>query len=317
MKTKPIFLVAAVVLLAAAGALYFQAAAEQRAAVAGLATLTAENTRLETDVRAAQARIAEAGRNHDEIQAALETVRAAKTPAPAVSKPAPAAGAVSAISPRDVLAKDSELQVLWLRAGRARAAQDYGPLFTALQLTPAQKESFLANVLKRQEQLMDLAGIAQSQGGDNQQAIAALQKTANDEFQAAQAGLLGADGVRRWQEFDRAAPLRMMLDGFAGTAALEGVPVSAPQSEQLARALGSVIPGSDHGGRIDLNAIDWTAVDAEAQRVLTARQLELFKTVSPLSTGVSRWNLQLEATVARAMQAEREAAGKTAPVPGT
>lgn len=306
MNTKNFFLAAAGLMVAAALLVFIDAMHAARDAEAALVASAAASVRLKADIARAEARIAAAERARDEVQAALDGARAGKPVTGGGTAPAKVAPAPVTVMPREALMNDPKLQALWLNSGRARLAQEYGPLFTALALTPAQAERFVALAIKRQEQLMDLAGAAQTQGAESKQAVAALQQKANEECQAAQAELLGADDFRRMQEHERSAQIRSTVDAFVGAAVLAGEPISAVQAGQLTAALANATSRFAAGGRADVMTINWDAADARARQILTPAQFALFSTTAPISGGASRWNVQLEAAIARAK--ERDAA---------
>lgn len=304
MNTKNFFLAAAGLVVAAALLVWVEARQATRDAEAALAASAAASVRLKADLARAEARIATVERTRDEVQTVLDGARAGKPVTGGGTAPARVAPAAVTVMPREALMNDPKLQALWLNSGRARLAQEYGPLFTALALPSAQAERFVALAMKRQEQLMDLAGAAQTQGADSKQAVAALQQKANEECQAAQAELLGADGFRRLQEHERSAQIRSTVDAFVGAAVLAGEPISAAQAGQLTEALANATSRFAAGGRAEVMTVNWGAADAQARQILTPTQFALFTTAAPIVGGASRWNVQLEAAIARAKERE-------------
>jgi hypothetical protein len=310
MNAKKILLAAAGAVFVAAGFVWFDAVRSASEAAAALDAAANARARLTEAVHRADARLAAAEKIQADTQAALDGRRAAKPAAPAPVTPAKPAPAPMAANPRDLLEKDPALQALWLNSGRARLAQEYGPFFATLQLTPAQIEEFTVNMVKRQEQLMDLSGAAQSQGAESKAAVATLQQQATDAYTAAQTALLGTGAFRQLQDYERSAQARLAVEGLVGSATLEGVPLTAGQAAQLTAALANSSSRFAGGGRVDLATVDWDAADAQARQVLTPAQFELFKSTAPLSSGASRWNLQLDAAVGRARQVDAASAPK-------
>lgn len=306
MNTKNFFLAAAGLIVAAALLVFIDARQAARDAEAALAASVAASVRLKADIARAEARVAAAERSRDEVHAALDGVRQGKPATGGGAAPAKVVPAPVTVMPREALMNDPKLQALWLNSGRARLAQEYGPLFSALALTSAQTERFVALALKRQEQLMDLAGAAQTQGADSKQAVAALQQKANEECQAAQTELLGADGFRRLQEYERSAQIRSAVNAFVGAAVQAGEPILAVQAGQLTEALANATSRFAAGGRAEVMTVNWDAADAQARQILTPGQFVLFSTAAPISGGASRWNVKLDAVIARAK--ERDAA---------
>lgn len=154
---------------------------------------------------------------------------------------------------------------------------------------------------------MDLSGAALSQDAAGKQTVAALRLEAQDAYDTAQNELLGPEGHRHLQEYVRTLPLRnAVVTGIDGVAALEGVPLSRDQAEALFRAAVVATGHNANLGGSDLAAaVDWGLLDVEAQRILTPAQFALFKSVSPLSGFKSRWELQLDAAIRHAAEAER------------
>jgi len=311
MNAKNLFLLGAGAVFVAAGLVWLEAARSARDTAAALADATKTRAGLDRAVHRTEARLADAEKLRADAQSALDGLRTAKPAAPAAAAQKKPDLAPMAANPRDLLAKDPTLQALWLNSGRARLAQEYGPFFAAQQLTPAQVAQFTANALQRQEQLMDLVGAAQTQGADSKAAVATLQQQANDAFAAAQIALLGAEGFRQMQDYDRSTQVRLAVEGLVGSATLEGLPLTAEQAAQLTTALANATSRFAAGGRAELATLNWDAADAQARQILTPAQFALFKSAAPLASGATRWNLQLDAAVSHAK--EIDAASGPAP----
>jgi hypothetical protein len=314
MKTRIIPLALFVAIMAAATAVYFHASAARASAEESRTALTSERAGLEAALKHAEGRIAAARQARAETQralAALPPANRSASPQTTEKKAASSPTAPGAITPALVLANDPKLQAMMLMATRARVARDNARLFAALHLSPAQIEQFTQNALKREEALVDLAGVEQSQGKESKASVDAWRKKANDEFRAAQLELLGTAGMQQWDDYQRMAPARRMVDGFAGTLVFEGVPLTPQQGEQLIAAFSHAVAEPRNG-----NAIDWAAIDAAVQPVLDPRQMAIFQTGSVIG-GISRQQVQLDAAVSRALEAERKAAGAAVPPPGT
>lgn len=313
MNTNRIFLGVCVALVAAAGTMYFHAARLRVAAEQAAVALAGEQRQRQADIRGAEERASAAAEAKTEAHRALGELKAAAKsvvakPKPSAASPAggTSAAARSAITPREAMANDPQLQTLWLEATRAGVARDYGRLFAALKLTPAQTERFAANMVKREEARMDLDAVAQTQGPDGSAAVQTLRKKADDEFKAAQLELLGEDGVREWAAYDRMAGVRRTVDGLAGALTLEGAPLTASQAEQLTRVFVAAVPALQNNARLNPGAIDWDAVETAVQPVLTPRQMAIFHTGGVIG-GMSRPQMQLDAAIDRALKAERAA----------
>lgn len=310
----PLLLITAGTLFVAALVVALQAGRSARETADALDAIVRERTRLDAAVRAAEARGAAAEKPQTVAQSSLDRVHATEPVAPvAPSRPPPAP---KAVNPRELLAKDPMLQALSLAANRARLAQEYGSFFATQQLTSAQIEQFTANLMKGQEQLVDLMAAAQAQGADSREAVATLQKRVHDEVTAAQTALLGAEGFQRMKDHERSAQPRLAIEGLIGSATLEGIPLTATQATQLTAALAGASSRFAAGGRAELATVDWDAADARARQILTPAQFALFISSAPVASGASRWNHQLDAAISRAKQIDAASAPPPKP-PGS
>jgi hypothetical protein len=180
-----------------------------------------------------------------------------------------------------------------------------------LGLTPPQQEKFIANLLAAEEHRLDTAARLGSREFSSPGVADDLQQLANDQIAAAQLELLGSENYQRYQDFVRTLPLRnVVVLSVAGTAALEGIPLTPQQGEQLFHTvLNTTRP--DPAGAPDLATVDWDVVDAQAALFLSPAQLGLLKTMAPNSGFPSRADLQLKAAMARALDQDRAAAAAT------
>jgi hypothetical protein len=235
-----------------------------------------------------------------ELQTAVEALRKKSSTADINATIAAEKPTARPRTAREVIESDSQMQTLWLRSGHGNVMHEYGPFFATAQLTPGQIEKFQAAMLKRQEQLMDLAAVGQTQGAESRAAVATLRDQANAEFDREVSEALGADGYAQFKECERVVRLRPMVERIAGAAVVAGEPLTATQAEQLTALVAKATPDYVAGGRAELAKVDWSAADAEAQRILSPAQMELFK------HGV-RVDLQLDAALARAQQSDTAA----------
>jgi hypothetical protein len=272
---------------------------------ASLAALAAHRAELAADAAhhrtAAVALEAQRVELRDTVEAFRKKSAAAGVTAQAVAVPAEQKPMVRPRTPREVIENDPQLQTLWLRSGRGNVMHEYGPFFSAAQLTPGQIERFQAALLKRQEQLMDLAAVGQAQGAESRGAVDTLRNQANAEFDREVGDALGADGYIRFKEYERVVRLRPMVERIAGAATVAGEPLTAAQADQLTALVAKANPDYIAGGRADLANVDWIAADAAAQQLLSPAQMALFK------RGV-RVELQLDAALARAQQQDAQKA---------
>jgi hypothetical protein len=290
-----------------------QAVAARERAVAALAALEAEQRGLQAERGALQRRIEAADRTRSELAAA----RAPKSGAngPAVSTQPGRAAPPRTMS--EIIENNPKLEVLELKRQRAAAAQEYNVLFRQLGLSSEQRAKFIENCVQHAERGMDLGAAGRAQDEAGKRTVAALREQAKADFEASQAAVLGPDGYRRYQQFNDTIPIRnIVIRGAAAAAALEGVPFSAEQGEELVQAaLRASEAGAHAGSDSRLLTLDWAALDAEARRILTPQQFEFFAKVATPAGFESRWKYQLDAAIRRARLEEAAAAPKSASKP--
>jgi hypothetical protein len=176
---------------------------------------------------------------------------------------------------------EPELQALRLVADRARRATDFEAFFRKCGLGPEQIARFQAIATAHDEATADIDAAVQSQGlTEDDASVEQLRQTANAENEARLRALLGVDGLQQFREFEATLSLRSAVRGFAAVALDAGVPLSAPQAEQLAAAL--VESRKATGER---KVPNWSAVDERARWFLGAEQLALLQRVEPNTHG--------------------------------
>jgi hypothetical protein len=313
MRAKTILPLVFGALLAVALLIWFRADRTAREAEASAAALAKKRVTLEAEVRDAEERVAAAEQARNNLERALAGLSVVK-PSASPAKNTPFSVPTSQ---RELISRDSKLEALELNRQRAAVAQEYGYFFHALGLSSAQIEQFTANAMKRTELGMDLFAVGQAQDAAGKQTVVMMQQQAKTEYEAAQAALLGAEDYRRLQEYERTVPFRnVVVFGLAGAAALEGIPLSAQQGEQLFQAaVDAAGRDTKESGLQPVGAIDWDALDARARQILSPAQFALFQTVAPPSGFRSRWYYQLETVIGHAKQTDATAATTSAPKP--
>lgn len=266
--------------IAAAAFIAWQNARLARDAKMTRATLTQKSAMIEAEGRRIADRVAAAREERKALQSAFDELKKSKPRESAITP-------VKSVPKRpwipERLQKEPEFQVLWLADQRASLTTRYGPFFQKLGLSPAQVESFQSNRIKREEQQMDLQGAARTQGlPDNDATIARLGKKVVADYEAAQRTLLGEEGYRNLQDYERGAVLREIVAGLAGGAVVVArEPLSPQQAEQFFQAIANASPAYRDGGASRGTDIDWMAVDAEAEKFLSPTQFAFFKTHEP------------------------------------
>jgi hypothetical protein len=319
MSTRTLLLAFAGLIVAGSTGWIWRTVKTVHANEAALIPVVAKRAAVEAEMRrlAAQAQALE--KEQAELQAALDAMRETKPLAPGTSASAPVPGKSAGMPGPDVKAmagelieRDPALQVLMLASRRVSLATIYGPLFRALNLTPAQSEKFCDVVARSLEQAQDLVAVMRAQGlSPTDPAVIKLRQQAESELRAAQSELLGADGYAALQNYERVRDARSVVERFAGAAALADAALSAQQAERLIATIAGADQAYQAGGKADPRKIDWTVVDARAAEVLSPAQLALFRRIEPLGGGPSRWMSQLS----RQMDAARASGSETSAKP--
>jgi hypothetical protein len=214
----------------------------------------------------------------------------------ATPKAAPASAVRKLDGPVAALVQSPQLQAQYLEAKRARIERAYGPLFKSLNLSADQIARFGSIVMQREEQALDIAGavpaalhssfsdgqwftgsLSLSVGGPasdpDTQAAAKLLQQANQGFQDAATGLLGPDGYHQLVDYQRAMPMRGVVDDLAGSLATSSSPLNPDQANQLVQILASASASYGKGRTATLSPIDWDQALQGASGVLSSPQM--------------------------------------------
>jgi len=167
--------------------------------------------------------------------------------------PAAAAG-------RKFLADHPEAQKLLLAARRSRPPLDYAGLYQKLNLTPAQIAQFEDILVQENTHMARLWSSPEGTLALPLQGPLSLDEAAQ-QIQT----LLGPDGYASYQTAHESHDTQGLVAQFAGAIA-QIDPLNAAQADRLVE----IIKGSASGG-----SVDWTAVVAGAQGVLSPSQLDL------------------------------------------
>jgi len=289
-------LIAACGLAAGAGVLAWQLARANDELDAAIAAARERRTTAEARQPALRAEREAA----DHARAAVAAQLAVKAP----PHPAPVP------SPAELLQKDPKVQVLWLAARRATNAATYGPFFRALGLTDEQVRRFQDIALKREEDELDLSAIAKTQQlAASDPSIAGMREQADAQFAAARRELLGPDGYGKLQDFERTLPMRDLVGGIAGTAALAGIPLTPAQADAMTQALANANLSYRTGATASPTRVDWAAADRAVQAILTPAQFTLYQSVEPEGGMGRRFGGIMSDAIEKAEKADAVAAG--------
>lgn len=303
MDAKKIFLVAVIAILAIGSAIWFGLDRATQAASVELAALQAQRNEAEAGARNTEDELARTERKLTEVERLL--VGSGSVPV-AAAKPLPALG-----SEIELISTNPQLGALKLQSDRWYVRKEYERLYRALGLAPAQIEEFEKSFVEYRQRYLDLYAIGSAQG-ESRKATEALASAAKDEFEKTQQKLLGAEGFRQLQEYDRSRSVRNSVAGaLAGAAAYHDVPITAEQARRLAQA---ALQASDQAPAATdealLRAIDWEKFQAQAREILTPAQYEVMRHVYMPSGYRGLRQLHLQNLVTRAVEAD---AGTTPP----
>lgn len=248
---------------------------------------------------------AELGRWEVQLDRTIEQVARAQRTSAAPSKLAPAAATGGPTAGRPALLpqqlrNDPALQVLHFKVRRAELAVSYGPFFVALGLKGDQIDRFLAARSEFEATEFDLQAIRA--GGDRRDrpATQALRVAAKQELEVAQRALLGSEGFRRLQDYEKTRAARDIATAFAGGTAIAGLPLTRQQAERLTQALAEAGKTPAEPGLAFARTIDWNRADTSAAKILSPEQLALFVR----SDVTRRWTLGSQRAIEEALAKE-------------
>jgi hypothetical protein len=314
---RRLVLTASVIVVGVTSAVAWRSAQSAKADFAERSIIERRIVALEAARQSADARRQEAEAREQELSATLETVRVqlqkAQVSAPrvtAASKEPKPVEPSKLLSPAEAIVADPRLQALAIAARRASLDRTYGPLFQSLRLSPADAAKFCDIIIRGDSAAQDLMVAVRGQGlTPDDPGIAAFKRKVEDELRTAQKELLGAAGFAQLQEYDRQRDARVMVEKFAGAAALADLPLTAAQAEQATRAISNASEAFQKGGRIDFRRLDWKQAEMAMAEVLSPAQLALFQRIEPLGGGPSRWM----GTLNQRMEAAQKRSASTSP----
>lgn len=311
---KTIFAAALVIAVVIAGWWNWRAHEAHAVASAAAAEEQARAAALRREAEQDERRAAEARAKAEAARAAMASQTVIKVqPAPSANREAATTSWADAARKWAREHDRPEEQVRWFEQRRAENRQRYAGLFRQLDLSHVQRERFIRNLSDLEERLGDLHAAAQAVGFDlNAKEIIKARGELYSDHAAAQKALLGEDGYRAMQDFDRTASVRDAVGRLAGLAAVNGVAFSPAQAEQLVSALADAVPTYRTGGRAALTDVEPAALQAALARVLTAEQQAVLTTQEAPGAAGGIYHARWSAELGRAMRAEREAAAARA-----
>ena len=273
----------------------------------------AETERRLTVARAESERLGAKWRARQTRAAAGATMAATPVSAPA----APSSPDKAAFPPRirapglvDLARDNPQLWNEFIQSKRVEMGRFYLPLMQRLQLTPAQRERLKDIMTDELARTSDIHSAGTAQGlGYEDPALVKLRADSSAQRKRELAELLGPVGLKEFEHFERATPMRGAVDGFAVQVA-RIAPLTSQQADQLERALAQSNAEYCKGNHADIKALDWEQADRLVQNILTPQQFDIWKLgVAHNTFGGPRIEQELQHTYERAI--ERGKGGRT------
>jgi RNA polymerase sigma factor (sigma-70 family) len=157
--------------------------------------------------------------------------------------------------------------------------QRYDGFLKQRGLTPAQIDRWIEVMMEKDNIRLDLRDTMKELGVPASQAFEELRAKATQPLWNEMREMLGADGFAAFNEYESMSYYRGFVEPLAPKLAVKNEPLSAEQSDRLAR----VIHANDHprhDNPTDLGStshIDWSAVTEEARGFLTPTQLTVLQ----------------------------------------
>jgi hypothetical protein len=282
-----------------AAGLAWQQHRTRRAIGAELVALEQQRSEAAANARRAARELAAAENDRAANRTKLEQLSKANAAAARIApKPAGSSAAKRPWIP-ERLQNEPEFQVLWLADQRASLTTRYGPLFQKLGLTSEQIEKIQSAMIACQERELDLQATERAQGlSKDDPVVLRLRGEITAAYETAQKEVLGESGHQQMRDYERGAHAREIVAGLAGGAAVVAHdPLTAGQAEQLYETIANASRSYRNGGPVNMNEVDWDAVDGEVEKFLTSTQFAFFKTAEPPLPWGGRFQSRLYRTV--------------------
>lgn len=304
MRTKHLFFGLLVAGAASLSLIAWRQATAAREVGAKTSALAESETAARASLQQAQDRLAAAEREKRTHQAEIDRLRntaSIRKDAPPKSPPR------ASLSILEMIRDDPEAEALYLESQRAQLSSMYGPLIRSLDLSTEGAAKFQAHQLQRRETMMDLNDALRTQGAASATAVAQLRADAEKRYADAQRELLGDEGYRAMQDYERTASFREVVGMVAGMAAIEHVPLSPEQADALVRAAADASSNYRAGGSLVIVALDWAAVETRAREILSPAQFDIFQNMDPGPTRGGIQQSRLYSSVDLAKRSETQA----------
>lgn len=238
---------------------------EVRASRLGEASLAAagrDNAALLGRLRDLGQRAKSVERSVADLQKAVDGAQAAKAGVESVAgvRDPVAAG-------REFLAAHPEASQLVTTEIRANMMKRYARLFSSLGLAPSQVDRFLDLMVQSQ------AGLWWNSARQEPVAEFGLADLTKGQRETQLHELLGDDGYRQYQEFDRTSTAQQLAAQLGEAMYFTATPLSADQAGKLVQILSQNSGDYQRGKSVSLPSVDWDAVLDRSRTVLTETQL--------------------------------------------
>lgn len=271
--------VAAVVVCGAVGtAVYEHHAREEASAalevqVAQVAALRRDVANWETRAKEAEQKGADSARTATgDAQATMKRGDAK----PEATNPAPALGGTGF----DLAAVNPEYRALFLAQQRASLPLQYGRLYAKLHLTKEQIAEFEAAQCAHIDAMIEAITVAHAQGSNSADPALRNAQLTEDDWAARTRHALGDSGVAELKTWGENQMLRNYADTLATQLYFTSAPLGGEQGEQLTQIIkANTGAPQDIGLYRTAGATNWDAVLAQANTVLSAEQLAVFRSV--------------------------------------
>jgi hypothetical protein len=191
----------------------------------------------------------------------------------------------------ELIRTDPRVQSLYLAYQRTGILAEYGPFLLAAHLSAEQRDAFVANLQRRSEEESDIqAAMLQQHLTYEDQEVQKLMRQQMDAHEARQKAALGDDTYAALKTYERDKPGILLVNSIAGSAIVNGIPLSSEQMAELSRVVNDA--SRDPVKDFYTGATDWARVDRQAAAFLTPQQLSFIQSneaIGPLGHG---WRFQ-------------------------
>lgn len=205
----------------------------------------------------------------------------------------------------------------WRASRRTAFARQYEAFFRTSGLDARQQETFVENLLKRDEQQLELSEAALALGyrvGDA--AITKMRTGIFSDYETAQRTLLGEARYGAMVEFDRTSGLRALVSSLAGTAAVAGVALTPAQTDALLRTMAEESGSYQRGGSAMTATVNWDKWQARLPEFLDEAQVKIITTMEAASPTGGLLHVRWNDALSRANKAEAENKPSAGGTPG-